>query len=284
MPQNALFLLLCLITLYVSPVAQAQMQDDFTGDSTAHWEAFTGDGEAKLTLAPMGEFARMQIDASADRHNVWWAIIKRDVAPELDMEKLQDPDYELRVEVRLRPSHAPRRVNIMINTQRTVDFHQHLREYDIDHTGWHTISMTTRELDAAPGDSLFVQLGATDWGPHQYHVDVDYYKAEVVKVADAEPDLGEPLTYHPPIPALDTFEHNLEATHDVLINRDFPQVNFHPWQAQDGARVLTVSANQWTLLRWKLDDYRDQQSAGAGLLVLTTHSLQKGGNYIAAYG
>src|SRR5690606_9379849 len=44
------------------------------------------------------------------------------------------------------------------------------------------------------------------------------------------------------------------------------------------------SANQWALLRWNLDDYRDQQSTGAGVLVLTTHSLQKGGNYIAAYG
>lgn len=270
--------------LMALPFASAQMLDDFNSETTELWEAFTGDGEARLEFVPRDGFARMQIDARDDRHNVWWAIIKRDISSQVDMQKLASPDHELRVEVRLRPSHAPRRVNIMINTQRTVDYHQHLREYDIDDTGWHTISMTTRDLDAGPGDSLFVQLGATDWGRGRYHVDVDYYKAEVVPVADAEPDLGEPLVYHPPIPALDGFSHRLAVAQDVLLNRDFPDVNFHHWQAQDGARVLTVSASQWPLLRWDLEDLNGQQAAGAGILVLTTHSLQKGGNYIAAYG
>ncbi len=260
------------------------MLDDFNGDSTESWEAFTGDGKARLEFIQKDGFARMHIDARDDRHNVWWAIIKRDVASQVDMHQLQQPGYELRVEVRLRPSHAPRRVNIMINTQRTVDYHQHLREYDIADTGWHTISMTTRDLDAGPGDSLFVQLGATDWGWDQYHVDVDYYKAEVVRVADAAPDLGEPLVYHPPVPPLESFNHRAEVSEDVLLNRDFPDVNFHQWQAQDGARVLTVSANQWPLLRWDLAEFGGQKATGAGVLALTTHSVQKGGNYIAAYG
>ena len=105
------------------------------------------------------------------------------------MEKLKRPDYELRVEARVRPSHSPRRVNFMINTQRTTDFHEHLREYDLaQKSDWQVISMTTRNFDAGPGDEINVQLGVTDWGPGKYYVDLDYYRAEVVKVADAKPD------------------------------------------------------------------------------------------------
>src|SRR5690606_5080833 len=52
----------------------------------------------------------------------------------------------------------------------------------------------------------------------------------------------------------------------------------------DGARILTVGANQWPMLRWNFNDFKNQKAAGAGVLVLTTHSLQTGGNYIAAYG
>ena len=270
--------------LIITPLSHADFSDDFNNQSVAGWQTFTGDGNAQLKLLPMDGFARMHVDATKDQHNIWWTIIKRDVAQSLDMEKLKSPDYELRVEARVRPSHTPRRVNFMINTQRTTDFHEHLREYDLGQkSDWQVISMTTRNFDAVPGDEVNVQLGVTDWGPGEYYLDIDYYRAEVVKVKNAKPDLGEPLVYHPPIPSLETFKHHVKVKHDAVINSAFPKVNFNNWQS-DGARVLTVSAGQYPLLRWDLQSYRGKKADGAGVLALTTQSVQKGGNYVAALG
>ncbi|HOY22185.1 MAG TPA: hypothetical protein PK002_03480 [Cellvibrio sp.] len=270
--------------LIITPLSHADFSDDFNNQSVAGWQTFTGDGNAQLKLLPMDGFARMHVDATKDQDNIWWTIIKRDVAQSLDMEKLKSPDYELRVEARVRPSDTPRRVNFMINTQRTTDFHEHLREYDLGlKSDWQVISMTTRNFDAVPGDEVNVQLGVTDWGPGEYYLDIDYYRAEVVKVKNAKPDLGEPLVYHPPIPSLETFKHHVKVKHDAVINSAFPKVNFNNWQS-DGARVLTVSAGQYPLLRWDLQSYRGKKADGAGVLALTTQSVQKGGNYVAALG
>ncbi len=270
--------------LTVAPLSYADFVDDFNNKSVAGWETLTGDGDAQLKLLPMDGFVRMQVDATKDQHTIWWTIIKRNVAKSLDMDKLKTPDYELRVEARVRPSHSPRRVNFMINTQRTTDFHEHLREYDLgQNSDWQVISMTTRNLDAVPDDQVNVQLGVTDWGPGEYYLDIDYYRAQVVKVKGAKPDLGEPLIYHPPIPPLDTFKQHMRVKHDAVINAAFPAVNFNNWQA-DGVRVLTVSAGQYPLLRWDLQSYRGKKADGAGVLELTTQSVQKGGDYVGALG
>jgi hypothetical protein len=270
--------------LIFTPLSHADFVDDFTTKSVADWQTFTGDGNAQLTLLPMDGFARMQVDATKDQHNIYWTIIKRDIAQYLDMEKLKSPDYELRVEARVRPSQSPRRVNFMINTQRTTDYHEHLREYDLgQNVDWQIISMTTRNLDAVAGDQVNVQLSVTDWGPGEYYLDVDYYRAEVVKVNSAKPDVGEPLVYHPPIPSLETFKHHVKVTHDASINSAFPTVNFNNWTS-DNARVLTVSAGQYPLLRWDLQGFRGQKAKVAGVLELTTQSVQKGGDYIGALG
>jgi hypothetical protein len=264
-------------------LAHADFVDDFN-HSVAGWQSLTGDGEAQLTFIPMDGFARMQVDATKDQHNIYWTIIKRDVAPSLDMEKLKSPDYELRVEARVRASHAPRRVNFMINTQRTTDYHQHLREYDLGQTAdWQVISMTTRNLDAVAGDQVNIQLGVTDWGPGEYHLDVDYFRAEVIPVKNAKPDLGEPLVYHPPIPALKSFTQHLKVQQDTSINSAFPLVNFNNWTSNN-AQVFTVSAGQYPLLRWDMQSFQGQKAIAAGVLELTTESVQKGGNYIAALG
>lgn len=270
--------------LIFAPLSYADFVDDFNNQSVAGWQTLTGDGNAQLTFLPMDGVARMQVDATKDQHNIYWTIIKRDVAPSLDMEKLKSPDYELRVEARVRPSHSSRRVNFMINTQRTTDFHEHLREYDLGQSSdWQIISMTTRNFDAGPGDQVNIQLGVTDWGPGEYYLDVDYYRAQVVKVKHAKPDVGEPLVYHPPIPPLETFKQHLKVKHDATINSAFPLVNFNNWKS-DNARVLTVSAGQYPLLRWDLQSFRGQKANGAGVLELTTQSVQKGGDYIGALG
>lgn len=281
--------LLATLSLFAAPlVTQAQFVDHFDAPKITGWFTMAGDGAATVAFLPQGDSARLVADGSKDRHNVWWTLIKRDITAFLDLEKLKDPAYELRVEARIRVSHAPRRVNFMINTQRTTDFHEHLREYDIpDTTGWHTISMTTQNFDAVPGDTVFVQFAATDWGSGEYHVDIDYYRADVVRRDSAGPDLGEPLVYHPPLRDPATFAEHLTAAHDSVIHSEFPQVNFNDWSVEtpEGtARVLTVSANQAAILRWDFETFRGHQADGAGVLEFTTCSVAKGGNYVAHFG
>ncbi len=285
--KNTLQLLLLLI-LTTHSVCQGQFLDTFEADDIEGWFFFTGDGNTTMDFVQKDNFAKIQVDATDDRHNVWWAIIKQDISSSLDLSKLEDPDYELRVEARVRVSDAPRRLNFMINTQRTTDFHKQLKEFDIpDTTGWHTISMTTTDLDAVPGDSLFVQLGVTDWGHDTYHVDLDYYRADIINIHEAGPDKGEPLTYHPTVPDVDTFSHHLDVTHDGLINHDFPDVNFYNWSVQDEngvARILTINPNQWAVLRWDFDGLDIRKTDMAGLLELTTHSVPNGGDYEESFG
>lgn len=279
---------LALALFFVPAIGQAQFMDGFDTPQIEGWFTQAGDGTATIQFVPHNGFARMLVDATQDRHNVWWTFIKRDISAALDLEKLKDPAYELRVEARVRASHAPRRVNFMINTQRTTDFHEQLREYDIPDTmGWHTISMTTDKFDVVPGDNVFVQLCATDWGPGKYHLDVDYYRADVVRRDQAGPDKGEPLLYHPPIRDAKTFSHHPGVTHDSVINSKYPKVNFNDWHVEEAngpVHILTVDATQSAILRWDFGKFRSPRADGAGILELTTHSVQKGGNYIEVYG
>ncbi len=61
------------------------------------------------------------IDATLDKYNIWWAIAIADVTDGIDMAALAHPMSEVRVEARVRPSHAPRRINLRVRTQRTRD-------------------------------------------------------------------------------------------------------------------------------------------------------------------
>ena len=277
-----------LLIFIVSLVCNAQFLDSFNNEEIEGWFFFTGDGEATMDLLQKDGYARILLDATKDKHNVWWAIIKRDVSDFLDLQKLRDPAYELRVEAKVKISNAPRRLNFMVNTQRTTDFHKQLMEYDIpDTSNWHIISMTTNDFDAVPGDRVYVQLNVTDWGLGKYYVDVDYYRADVVNVSLAGPDKGELVPYHPSIPKLSVFSNRLGVTHDCLINSDFPDVNFNDWYIKDNdikISLLTVDANQWAILRWDFQNYKNLKIEGAGLLELTTYSVSKGGNYNDTFG
>lgn len=272
----------------ISTPSYSQFLDPFDRSPIKGWFTGTGDGTPTLELEQREGFLRYKVDARNDQHGVWWTFIKRDISKEIDVKKLADPRYELRVEARVRGSHAPRRVNFMINTQRTTDFHEHLREFEISNTSeWHTISMTTQNFDVRPGDSVFVQFCVTDWGPGEYFVDIDYYRADVVRKDRAAPDVGEPLIYHPLVPEISTFSHHVPVAHDSIVSTQFPNVNFNDWHViEGGARtnVLTVSAAEWPVLRWDLSDYQGAKAAGAGVLELTTHSLASGGQYAAAFG
>lgn len=269
-------------------VCRAQFVDSFDGEKIEGWSFFTGDGKAKIDFTQEDGYARLWVDATKDKANVWWAIIKRDVASFIDVEKLQDPNYSLRVEARVRVSHSPRRVNFMANTQRTTNYHAYLMEYDIPEANeWRVISMTFRNFDAVAGDKVYVQLGLTDCGPEKYYVDLDYYRAEVVEVATAGADKGEPLPYHPPIVSTDTFANHQPVTHDSVINSDYPDINFNDWRVEDEngtAHILTVDSVQWPILRWDFGKYQGLKADGPGLLELTTYCVLKGGKYIEHWG
>ncbi|MCF3649894.1 hypothetical protein [Synoicihabitans lomoniglobus] len=281
-------LLLAVVATSLSSISHAQFRDDFDGSEIEGWFPVAGDGTATLEMQPNDGFVRLHVDATPDEYGVWWSFIKRDISAELDLKKLADPAYELRVEARVRSSHAPRRVNFMLNTSRTTDYHEHLREFYInDTTDWHVISFTTTDFDAKPGDEVFVQFCATDFGPNQYDVDVDYYRADVVRRDEAKPDLGEPLHYHPTVPPMNTFKHHLGVSGDSVINTEFPSVNFNDWHVMEKSgptRVLTISAGQWAVLRWDLSKFKNRKADGAGILELTTQSLALGGKYRAAMG
>jgi hypothetical protein len=277
-----------LLILITSGICQAQFLDSFKGKKIEGWFFFTGDGAATMDFVQMDGYARILVDATKDRDNVYWTLIKRDVSAFLDLNKLKNPSFQLRVEARVRVHNAPRRVNMMVNTQRTTNFHIDLMEFDIPDTSeWHTISMTTKKFDAVPGDTVYVQLCVTDYGLGKYYVDLDYYRADILDVHLAGPDKGELVPYHPPVPDIGIFSNHLVVTHDCLINSDFPDVNFNNWHVKEqngDARILTVNANQWAIVRWNFEKYKNEKVDGPGLLELTTQSVPIGGNYIEAFG
>jgi hypothetical protein len=294
MKRIALVLILALCFVF-SPQAQAQFREDFDGpllrlDPTAKngWTFFTGDGSAVMDFRQGEGFASIIVDATKDRRNVWWALIKRDVSASLDLRRLAEPGYELRIEARIRVSHAPRRVNLHLNTQKTTDFHSHLMEFDIpDSAGWHTISMTTHDFEAEPGDMVNGQLALMDWGSGKYRVDLDYFKVDVVNAAEAGPDQGAQVPYHPPIPDPETFSCKTPVAQDSIIDLQFPEMNFNDWTAGDDGRktvLLTVSGTQIVILRWDLKAFSGKKVAGSGLLELTTYSVARPAAEIKDFG
>lgn len=244
------------------------------------WAFFSGDGEAVMDLVATGDgHASILVDATADRRNVWWALIKRRVSGDIDVARLAEPGWELRITARVRSSHAPRRVNLHANTQRTTDFHTHLVEFDLPVAGvWTEISMTTRDFQVQPGDTVFAQMALMDWGHDQYRLDVDFFRAEVVEAAAASPDLGEAVPYHPPVPDPASFTGAAVAAEAAVVDLANQGVNLAGWSAlEGGARqpLLAVNGTMWTVLRFDLGAFRGRRVAGAGLLELTTAALQR---------
>jgi hypothetical protein len=290
------FIILLTLTSPLVAIARAQFVDDFNGSAIradpkaqTGWAFFTGDGKASIELRQGGDgYATILVDATNDRRGIWWALIKRQVSDRMDLRRLDRSEYELRIETRIRVSHAPRRVNLHLNTQRTTDFHSHLMEFDIpDNDNWHTISMTTRDFPAVAGDTVYGQLALIDWGLEKYSVDVDYFRVDVVDVARAGPDKGVAVPYHPPLPDPSTFRQAARVIHDASIDLDNPSVNLNHWYVQDwGNRkhIITVNGTQYVILRFDLSAFAGKQVADHGLLELTTHSVQRSSDPLKDFG
>ena len=165
------------------------LKTDPTGASG--WRFRTGDGTRRWTSSRGNWLRHGAGRRHRDKRGIWWAFIQREVSRDMDLSLLRKPGYEVRIETRIRVSHAPRRVNLQVQTQRTTDYHSHLMEFDIPDTEhWHNISMTTHDFDAGPGDTLIGHMALMDWGQSKYRVDVDYMKVDIVDVATAGPDQG----------------------------------------------------------------------------------------------
>ena len=250
------------------------------------WGYATGDGQAKMEFVQSNGYASIIVDASKDRQNIWWALIKVEV-PGLNIDQLIKPGYELRVEAKIRTSHAPRRVNLHFNHQRTTDFHSHLMEYDIPDTwNWHTISMTTKDFEVQAGDRINAQLALMDWGNGVYRIDIDYFKVDVVIRENSDKDLGEPMPYHPPLEKPTAFGYHHAVSEDATIDRDFPDMNFNNWRAGvgDNTQLLATGGSQIILLRWNMEEYKGRNVSRSGLLELVTHSLQRSPDYQKDFG
>lgn len=265
---------------------QASFRDDFdkpiVRDTTGinGWNFFTGDGRATMTFSAADGIARMEVDATADYRGIWWAIIKRDISAQVDLAKVAQPGTELRIEARVRTSHAPRRINLSFNTQRTTNFEGDLSEFDIAEAGvWQTISFTTKDFDARPGDQLNAQLAMMDWGfGAKYHVDIDYIKVDVVDSATAGPDLGVGIPYRPPIADPHSFRTAIPAIANATVDRREFEANLRDWAAigpSGPTHILTVNGTQYVVLRWDLSKFAGKKVSGSGLLDLKTFAIQR---------
>lgn len=273
------------ITLLFNYRISAQFIDNFDKpmiyDSNAvnGWDFFSGDGFAKMQFKQRDGYASVEVDATKDKLNIWWAVIRRCVSADLDLNLLAQPKYELRIEARIRISHAPRRVNLHLNTQRTTDFHSHLMEFDIPGTAnWHTISMTTNNFDIQPNDTIGAQFALMDWGVEKYRVDLDYFKVDIVNIDSIGEDLGNPLQYHPSVPHIETFKHHLPVAHDAMIDLKYPDENFNNWHVNDKAgtiNLLSTNSAQYIIMRWELSEFSEKQVEGLGLLELSTYSVER---------
>lgn len=254
------------------------------------WTYRTGDGYAEMKFIHSGKgYASIFVDATKDKRGIWWALIRRRISDKMNLELLQNPKYEFRIEAKVRVSDAPKRINLHLNTQRTTDFHSHLMEYDIPDTmNWHTISMTTKNFDAKPGNTVYAQLALMDWGFEKYRVDIDYYKVDIVNIDSVGQDLGEPIPYHPSVPDTSIFKHHLPVKEDCIVDLYYSDMNFNNWFTYDeiGKKInlLTVSGNQYIILKWDFDKFKNKTASNSALLELTTFSLQNSTDYQKDFG
>ena len=290
-------LLFLATVLASSELARAQFIDNFNGpsveldpDGIKGWLFRAGDGTATMDFRQGGRgYASMFVDATTDKRGIWWALIERKASEHMDLSLMQKPGHEFRIEARIRVSHAPRRVNLQVATQRSTDYDANLMEYDIaDTNNWHVISMITRNFDARPGDTVFAHMAMMDWGLEKYRVDVDYIKMDLVDAATVGPDLGDPIPYHPPVANPEKFSQHVAVEQDSMIDLVDTDINENDWSVQDRSRgkinLLTVDETHDVILRWDLSRFAGKKVADHGLLELTTYSSQRKAEYVKDFG
>jgi hypothetical protein len=253
------------------------LQYDSTGMNG--WGFETGDGTATMNFKQKNGYASIYVDATSDKLGIWWAYIIHCISKNFNLDLLKQPNYGIRVEARIRCSRAPRRVNLSLNTESSPDDDSNLMEYDIpDTTDWHKISLTIPHFSVSQGNHVFAQLAMMDWGLEQYRVDIDYYKADIVNIDSAGPDLGNPIPYRPPIPPVDSFKYHLPVLQDAMIDLKYPEEKFNEWHMIDNPRkvyLITVNTSQYAIMRWDLKKFKGKKVKGSGLLELSTYAVER---------
>ena len=143
---------------------------------------------------------------------------------------------------------------------------------------WQIISLTVPRLDARRGDALIAHLALMDWGRGKYRVDLDYIKVDLVNVADAGPDRGDAVPYHPPLPAPASFAHRRRAAQDATIDLADKEASLGDWVAverKETIGLIAVGHSQAAILRWDLGAWKGKKAAGPGVLELTTRALER---------
>jgi len=292
-----IYISLVLLAAAFSTLAHAQFVDNFDGPTVAldpegnhGWLFLAGDGSATMDLRQGGPgYASVFVDATTDKRGIWWTLIERKLNGKLDLSLLKTPSYEVRIEARVKSSHAPRRINLQLATQRATNDYSQLMEYDIPTANtWYTFSLTTNHFDAVPGDTVIAHLALMDWGLEKYQLDIDYIKVDVVNVSNVGPDKGEAVPYHPPVADYKKFHQVLPVAQDSMIDLENTEVNLNDWQAQDGTgkavNVLMVDGSHYVILRWDLRAFGGSKVADHGLLELTTWALQLKAHALKDFG
>ncbi len=261
--------------------AASQFKEDFGENSPEfkeqglkNWNAITGDGTAMFKQKSENGIASLQIDGTVDKRNIWYAFIHTNVAPVLDIKKLSEPGYGLRISIRVKSSHGPRRINMYLTA---IDGSNLLYEFDLEEPGkWYELSMTATDFKASAEKGLLAQVSMMDWGNKEvYQLDIDYIKVDVVDVKKTKPDLGYGIEYRPPLKNKNTYQHEIKVSDDAMVNSVFADFNFNGWQADDSVFVLDASSTDRIIMKWDLSKYKGKKITEGGQLEITNYSVTR---------
>lgn len=267
------FLVLGLATYsqYFEPFENTKTQ--FAENNLPGWTTRTGDGDISFFQQYTGESVLLKIDPLKDKRNVWYAFIHQDISEFIDVEKLLKPEFELRMEIRVKTSHAPRRINMYLSE---LDKGGYLREFDIDEANkWVTISMVTESFTPAKERPVMAQVSLMDWGISDiYTLEIDYIKVDVVSNSEQLTQFGLPLVYRPSVKPPDAFSNNFIATKAISVNAAYPDMNFNNLISEtDEVRLLNIDPTGMIILSWDFSSVNGKEINGAGQMELFTHHL-----------
>jgi len=268
----------CLLPLTALAQYRADFEEPSHGlapNNLPGWYAAKGDGDVLFRQRIAEGSVSLVIDPLHEKRNIWYAFAHQDIAEHLDLEQLGQPGYELRMEARVMPSHAPRRINMYLFAAYPGG---HLREFDLAEADtWHTISMTTRDFVAPPGGRVMAQVSLMDWGNTDvYELKVDYITVDVVKADESHEQFGEPLEYRPPLKEASHYAASIVPSDDAIVDAAFPAETLGGWENQsksDSSSVLQVDQTKTILLRWDFSEFAGKRVTEAGQLELSTESL-----------
>lgn len=269
-----------------TPIAlTAQYRASFGTTNTSYaennlpgWRTATGDGHVIFKQKTENGKVVLQIDPRNDKRNVWYAFMHQSISESIDIEKLKLPGYELRMEARVKASHAPRRINMYLTS---LDAGGFLREFDLqEKEKWYTISMVTEGFKFDPKLPLMTQVSLMDWGISDvFELSIDYIKVDLIKTTDTNlPQYGLPLVYRPELKAASFYSVEIPVSANATIDKSFPDEPLYRWIFADKAdtvQVIQVDQSKTALLKWELSQYRGKKADGAGQLEITTYSIAR---------